>query len=64
MSGKRTEATNWPNIYFSFCDDILGRNRRSMLNLDIFWWFLLLYGQGLFRQVFVNFFRIGRLGHF
>lgn len=35
-----------------------------MLNLDIFGWFLLLYGQRFFRRVFVDFFRVGRLGHF
>ena len=63
VSGEKEEAANYPDICFGLGDDVLGGDRGSMFDLDVFEWLLLFFRKPLFRRFLVGFFRIGRLGH-
>jgi len=63
VSGEEKEATNCPNVCFGLGNDVFGGDWRSMLNLDVFGWLLLLCREPLFRRFLVGFFRVDRLRH-
>lgn len=63
MSGEWGEATGYSYIGFGFCDNVLGRNRRGMLNLEVPKRVLLFCRLLFFLLFFVGFFRAVRFGH-
>jgi len=63
VSGEGEEAANYPDVCFGLCDDVLGGDWRSMLDLDVVQRLLLLGRKPLFRRFLVGFFCVGRLGH-
>lgn len=43
VNGRAEEAADCPDVCFGFGNDILGGDWKSMLNLNVFRWLLLLW---------------------